>query len=94
MNRLFLGVLVELFERHPCEVVRFIAHHELLRFRGAEQEAGVEVEVFGFVAAGGDGVDIEVENLRVDRGEGVDAALFLRFAGGCLEDIGLAVNDR
>ena len=90
------GALGEVVPRDPPQIMGLVADSQFLPGSGEEQEADVVVEMRGFVTAGWDGVDIEVEwELAVRSREQVkvgQAGFLLGFALRHLERVGIAVG--
>jgi hypothetical protein len=86
------GVVFELIEGDPGEVVGFWGDGEVAAAGVADEEADVVVVVGGDVFVGGDAVDVEVEDVVCDGGEGGEAGFFEAFLEGDGEDVAITVG--
>lgn len=75
----------------PGEFVGFVADEIRMIAVYSAKESDVVVEMIGDVAAGGDGVDVEVEDILRDGSNVVDAGFLDGFLQGDVENVGVAV---
>jgi len=59
---------------------------------GAKGKAHIEVQMRGFALTRGDGMDVEIENLRALDSDGVDSRLLPRLPQRHRQDVGMAVR--
>jgi hypothetical protein len=76
----------------PGQVEGLVRHTERVVAVGAQQEANIVMKMSGYLAMGGDPVDIQVKDLLVDRSDALEAGLLSGLAKCDAQYVRIAVG--